>query len=144
MLQEFYVVTATSVYHVEYDKKLNQAKATKIDLRGKSKVDVGQELTGPMVSVCKWLQFYIPEGGGITSFQRKIEMVNTRYWLGGTSRIVGLFLEKQGALDCLNDHQDLTFCDQRWLDTTKKVICAIGHEHPVFEVCEWEGLRLVR
>lgn len=143
MLQEFYVVTTTSVYHVEYDKE-HQAKATKIALKGKSKINIGQEITGPMVSVCRGLQFYIPEGGGITSFQRKIEMVNTRYWLGGTSEIIGLFLEKQDALDCLNDHQDLTPCDERWLDSTKKVICAIGHEHPVFEVCEWEELRLVR
>ena len=144
MLKEFYAVTTTSVYHVEHNNKPNQAKATKISLIGKSKVAVGDVFTGPMVAICKFLQFYIPEGGGITSFQRRIEMVNTRYWLGGTSDIVGLFTERGEALNCSKQHKDLTPCDERWLDSTKKVINAIGHEHPVFEVCGWGDLRLLR
>jgi len=140
MLQEFYAVTSTSVYHIEYDKEHNQAKATKIQLKGESNLDVGQVLDGPMLSVCKWLQFCTPEGGGITSPQGGVK---ERYRLGGTSRIVGLFLEKKDALDCSNNHRDLASCDQRWLDTTKEVISAIGHDHPVFEVCELHDLRLL-
>ncbi len=142
-LKEFYAVTATSVYHVEYDKsKIIQALATKIALRGKSKVKLGKVLSGPMLAIAKWLQFYIPEGGGLTSYERKVERVNTRYWLGNTSFVVALFFNEVEARDCLLVYDNLLPCDPRWLDSTKKVIEAIGREHPVFEVCEYEDMKL--
>jgi hypothetical protein len=139
MLEKFYAVTMTSIYCVEFDKERHQAKATKIALKGVSNLGVGAILDGPMMAVTKWLQFYIPEGGGLTSFQRKVEMVNTRYWCGHTSGIVALFLDEESARNCwLN--LDLSLCDSRWIDSTREVIVAIGHEHPVFEVCEFEDI----
>ncbi len=143
MLEEFYVTTNTSVYHVEYDKKHNQAKATKIALKGESKVKLGQVLDGPMVAIARWLQFYVPEGGGLTSYERKLEMINTKWWFGNTSNIVALFFEEEKARSCLFDNNDLFSCDPRWLDSTRKVVDAIDHKHPVFEVCEFEDLRLL-
>lgn len=143
-LKEFFAMTSTSVYHVEYDEKKIQAKATKIALKSESKIKVGEALSGPMLSIARWLQFYIPEGGGyFGSYQRKIEMVNTRYWLGNTSSIISLFFSEEEAKSCLLSSDDLTPCDPRWLDSTKKVIDAIGREHPVFEVCEHGDLRLI-
>ncbi|MBI2676531.1 MAG: hypothetical protein HYX21_01055 [Candidatus Yanofskybacteria bacterium] len=143
-LKEFYAVTATSVYHVEYDEKNIQARATKIALRGKSKIKLGKVLSGPMLAIAKWLQFYIPEGGGLTSYERKVERVSTRYWLGNTSFVIALFFNEVEAKDCLLVYDNLLPCDPRWLDSTKKIIEAIGQEHPVFEVCEYEDMKLCR
>ena len=98
MIHEFLAVTMTSVYHVKdgIDEKGNQyggPTAQKIALRGESKVPVGGHLkNGTMLAICDQLIMYIPEGGGITSFERKIELVNTRYWGGNSSQIVALFL----------------------------------------------------
>ena len=143
VLKKFYAVTATSVYRVEYDEKKVQAQATKIALNSESGIKLGKVLSGPMLAVAKWLQFYIPEGGGLTSYERKIEKVNTNYWFGKTSNIVALFFNEVEARDCLLIYDNLSPCDSRWLDSTKKVIEAIGHEHPVFEVCEFEDLKLM-
>lgn len=143
VLKEFYATTRTSVYRVEYDEKKKQAKATKVALKGESKIKIGKTMSGPMLAVARWLQFYIPEGGGITSYERKVEKVNTGHWLDNTSNVVALFFEEVEAKDCLLIYDNLLPCDPRWLDSTKKVIDAIGREHPVFEICEYEGLRLL-
>ena len=142
LLKEFYAVTATSVYHVEYDERKVQARATKIVLKGESRVKFRKVLSGPMLAIIKWLQFYIPEGGGYSSYERRVEKVNVRYWLGNTSNIVALFFNEEEARSCLLNNKNLLSCDPRWLDSTKKVIETIGHEHPVFEVCEYEDMKL--
>ncbi len=150
MIHQFYVVTMTSVYHVRdgINKKGNCCgpEAEKIALKGESKVPVGHRLKGGrMVAICDRLIMYIPEGGGMTSFQRKIEMVNTNYWGGCTSSIVSLFLvtrgERKRARECFR-HDDIEPCDPRWLKDTQEVLDKIGDSHPVFEICRHHGLCL--
>ncbi len=101
MIHEFYAVTQTSIYKVSDQREDGYPEIVKIALKGKSKMPVGHKLSGgPMVAICKFLILYIPEGGGITSFERRIENVNTRYWGGNTSFIVALFKDEEGARKC--------------------------------------------
>ena len=145
MIHQFYAVTITSVYVVKDRRNKDDPcpVAKKIALRGESELSVGTELeNGTMIAITKQLQAYIPEGGGLTSFQRRIEDVNTRYWGGHSSYIVALFTTKKKAMDCFV-HPDLQPCDSRWIEETKKVIEKIGKDHPSFEVCRWGNLALL-
>lgn len=144
MLKEFFAVTLTSIYHVkDSDGQYGHPSATKIALKSESKFPVGVKLKdGSMLAICQWLQMYIPEGGGITSFQRRIESVNTRYWGSGTSPIVGLFLKLEDAQNCFRE-KNLQPFDPRWQEKTIEVLKAIGHDHPSFEICTFPSLRLV-
>lgn len=145
MIHQFYAVTMTSVYFVK-DRRCKDNPcpfARKIALKGESKLLVGAELeNGTMIAIIKQLQAYIPEGGGLTSFQRRIEDVNTRYWGGHSSYIVALFTTKKKAMRCFA-HSDLQPCDQHWIEETKQVISKIGKDHPSFEVCRWGDLALL-
>lgn len=135
----------TSIYFVK-DRRSKEDPcpfARKVALRGESELSVGTELAnGTMIAITKQLQAYIPEGGGMTSFQRKIEMVNTRWWGGHSSYIVALFATRKKAMDCFA-YSDLQPCDSRWIEETKKVIKRIGEDHPSFEVCRWGDLALL-
>lgn len=145
MIHRFYAVTMTSIYRVSDRRSKGDPSpvAIKIAIRGPSAVPVGRELeNGSMVAITKQLQVYIPEGGGMTSFERKIERVNTKWWGGQSSYIVALFTTKAKAMDCFA-HPDHEPCDPRWIDETKKVVNRIGEEHPSFEVCRWEPLALL-
>lgn len=141
-LREFFAVTMTSVYQVTARGENGRPCAEKIALRGESKFPVGAKMEDPMLAVAVFLQFYIPEGGGITSFERRLEMVNTRYWTAGTSRIVALFLDEEKALAC-NGQPDLVPCDPRWLGETKEVLKAIGEENPTISICHNRELALI-
>ena len=148
MLDEFYVVTLTSVYHVKAKDNDGYPSAVKIAAKGKSKVSVGQKLlNGDMVGICKFLTMYYPEKYGLlsplTGIERRIEQVNTRFWGGHTSAIVALFLDRNSALKCLNLYNDLQPCDPRWLSDTQNVLREIGEEHPVFYIAQEPGLALV-
>ena len=140
-LQEFFAVTITSVYHVtiEYGP---MAVATKITLRCPSSVGVGGQLKGPMLAICDQLITYIPEGGGLTSYQRNIEQVNTRWWTANSSPVVAIFKDKKAALEC-SSQKDLKPRDNRWLKETIEVLRAIGSDHPFFSICTWEKRRLI-
>lgn len=145
MVHRFYAVTLTSIYRVNDRRNKDDPfpVAKKIALRGESEISVGEELqNGSMIAITTQLQAYIPEGGGMTSFQRKIEMVNTRWWGGHSSDIVALFTTKKKAVDCFA-HSDLEPCDTRWIEDTKKVVKRIGENHPSFEVCRWGRLALL-
>jgi hypothetical protein len=145
MIHQFYAVTTTSVYFVKDRRSKEDPRplARKIALRGESELSVGTELAnGTMIAITKQLQAYIPEGGGITSFQRRIEDVNTQYWGGHSSNIVALFTAKKKAMECFA-HSDLQCCDPRWIEETKQVISKIGKDHPSFEVCKWKDLALL-
>lgn len=145
MIHRFYAVTMTSVYLVKdrKSKKDPYPVARKIALKGESELPVGTELeNGTMIAITKQLQAYIPEGGGLTSFERKIECVNTRYWGGHSSYIVALFTTKKKAMDCFA-HSDFQPCDPCWIEETKKVVKRIGENHPSFEVCRWGDLALL-
>ncbi len=144
MLHQFYAVTLTSIYLVG-DKKENSPYpfAQKIALKGESGIPVGNELeNGTMIAIAKQLQAYIPEGGGLTSFERRLEMVNTRYWGGHSSYIVALFKTEKEAEECLGQ-DNLQPCDNRWVEKTKEIIEEIGENHPAFEVCRWHDLALL-
>jgi hypothetical protein len=143
-IQEFFAVTLTSVYEVSTKGPYGGALAKKIALHGESTCEIGGTLNnGYMIAICDRLIAYVPEGGGkdITSFKRKIEKVNTRWWGGGTSMIVALFETKEEALVC-HGSSDLTACDPRWATQTLQVIEKIGENHPAFEVCRWPPMTL--
>lgn len=141
-ITDFYATTLTSVYHVRAKDPLYPT-AEKIALRGKSEVGVGGKLQkGTMLAVCDQLILYIPEGGGYTSFERRIEKVNSRYWGENSSPIVGLFLTATEAVDCLAS-ADLQPADTRWLSETKNVLEVIGDDHPCIYVCHHPGLSLL-
>lgn len=75
MLRGFYAVTHTSVYFVcAHRSKQNLSPvATKVALRKGigSHIAVGEELKNSMmIAITTELQGYVPEGGGITSYQR--------------------------------------------------------------------------
>lgn len=143
MIHQFYAVTLTSVYFVKDQMCPSDPSpfARKIALKGESRMALGNELRGYMLAVTTQLQMFTPEGGGYGSFERKIEMVNTRYWGGHSSPIVALFTTKHMAMKCFKQ-TDLVECDPRWHTQTKHVLNQIGDEHPKFEVCRHPGLTL--
>src|SRR5271157_1675847 len=99
MLDQFFVVTMTSLYRVFALRDEAEPQMEKVALREdeESRIGVGQKLSGPMLSVGKQLVAFIPEGGGITSFERELGKVNTRYWLHNTSFVAALFLKEVDA-----------------------------------------------
>ncbi len=130
MLKEFYAVTMTSVYRALIDGSMGSPALTKIAARDRSRVVIGGKINnGSMLSVGMYLKLFIPEGGGTTSFKREIGLVNTKYWGGGTSAVVALFLTKEDALAC-NEAQEHRPCDPRWRKETVDVLRAIGKNHP--------------
>lgn len=144
ILHQFYAVTLTSVYFVK-DRKKNDPSpfARKIALKSESKLPLGSELEdGTMIAITRQLQAYIPEGGGMTSFQRKIEAVNYNWWGGHSSSIVALFTTKKKAMECFKQ-QSSENPDSRWIEDTKWVIKRIGENHPAFEVCKDPELSLI-
>ena len=146
MVRRFYAVTTTSIYCVDAGtvKTGGRPVATKIALRGESELKIGAALEGgTMLAITTCLQMYIPEGGGITSFKREIEGVNTRYWFGHSSDIVALFSNEKAARECFSK-SDLVTCDPRWLNSTREVLDRIGDKHPNFYVCKWGNLNLLQ
>ncbi len=147
MLEEFYAVTtsptSTSVYHVRRGiGDEGYAVAEKIALRGESPAPVGQKLGSVLIAICKCLVPFIPEGGGITSYNREIESVNTAYWGPSSSLIVALFVDRVSAMRCF-ESSNLVAHDRRWIKDTKAVIAAVGDDHPRFTVCRRPNLMLV-
>lgn len=143
MINEFYAVTRTSVYHVKDKGSDDRPEVVKIALRGSSAVPIGGKLEGGyMVAIAHGIIMYIPEGGGYSTYERRLEGVNTRYWGDSTSSIVALFKTKAAAMKCFKIGSSIR-CDPRWLKQTKSVIEAIGQDHPAFEVCEYPELRLL-
>ena len=142
-LQEFFAVTLGGTYSVKANDGHGgyQPIAECIfELVGKTS-PVGRTFSGPMMSVGVRLIEFIPEGGGITSFQRKIEKCNTVWWGEQSGRIVALFLDKEASLKCART-SGLVQEDERWLEQTKEVLQAIGEDHPTFSICRWEDLAL--
>ncbi|HEY4526074.1 MAG TPA: hypothetical protein VJL32_03190, partial [Candidatus Paceibacterota bacterium] len=114
-------------------------RATKIVLRGPSKVPVGKWLVGStMIAVCKSLIAYTPGKFSLASplagVERRIEHVNRAFWGGGTSKIVALFLTEGEARECFAQ-ADLQPCDPRWTTSTRQVLAEIGEGHSAFEIC---------
>jgi hypothetical protein len=140
-LTSFWAVTATSVYRVDLAGE-DAPKLVKIACRSQSRIAVGEEVAdGSMVAVCRHVQLYFPEGGGgaNTTFERRIECVNTAYWGTGTSDIVALFLHEGDAMRC-NEAPDLVKLDPRWRTQTIETLRAIGDDNPKCSISAWEGL----
>ncbi len=144
MLNHFFAVTMTSIYEI-VAKGIRDGlpSVQKIATDGSSNILLGQELQkGTMVMIGKLIVSCIPEGGGITSFERRVELVNTKYWVGNTSHVVALFETAEEARECFK-YKDRQITDKRWVDKTKGVIDAIGPNHPVFYICEHPDLQLL-
>lgn len=133
-VNNFYAVTdSSSVYKAIIGGKGNVPCIIKIKLKGESKVPVGTKLSnGTMLAICKTLILFIPEGGGLSSTERQISMVNTRYWGGGTSQIVALFKTEEEANFCVEHHTKKDHEQYRdgWQKSTIEVLRAIGNDHP--------------
>ncbi len=148
ILHEFYAVThsgrGSSLYKVSDvdDGYHGHATARKIALCGESPIPVGGKFGANMIAVCKGLIAYIPEEKGFAPGSKQIESVNNRFWAGGTSSIVGLFLNLKTASECFGE-DGLCPCDIRWRTETQSVIEAIGDNHPFFSVSHSPELRLM-
>jgi hypothetical protein len=59
-----------------------------------------------------------------------------------TSVVTALFLDKKLAMECLSAKNRVQ-CDKRWIEETKKVLAAIGEEHPYFSISHSTGLKLI-
>ena len=144
--QTFFAVTTTSVYQVFAMGEDGWPYALKIGLKGKSAISVGGKISGAMLSIAQWLQFYIPEGhawlSAGTSFERRLERVNTQWWLGGTSKIIALFSSEEEARKCFACAH-LVSCDHRWIEHTQGVLWLIGENHPTITICHWPELALL-
>ena len=139
-LNEFWVVTGTSVYRVHTNEQM-MAFATKTKVHtGQSAIQAESQLPGGnMIAIGKeGLLAYTPEGSGLVSpmstTQKDPEMVNTRYHGGSTSPIVALFLDEKSADECTKS-TELKTSDPRWKEQTRNVLEAIGENHPTFFVC---------
>ncbi len=148
-LQEFFAVTETSVYCVRSEGQDGAlASAVKLAIRGDSNLPLDSELVkgGEMLAITKVLQAFVPEKHGMlhpnTGFQKNISLVNISYWGGHTSDIIALFKTEEEALACFNS-SELQPCDDRWINSTKLVLKAIGNEHPSFSVCSYKNLALI-
>ncbi len=134
-LEKFYAVTLSgSVYRARIQFGTEPGEQGTVGLLKIAKkgqlLQEEQENTNAMLAIAKSLILFIPEGGGITSFQREVGMVNTFWWGYETNGIVALFLEDiDKALAC-SRKEDLVLCDPRWKENTVAVLKAVGREHP--------------
>ncbi len=136
-LKKFYALTlSSSVYFAEIGSAKGVPYLVKIAQKSKdaTNISVGERIdNGTMIAVADRLHMFIPEGSGwfspMSTFQREIWMVNSRWHGGQTSQIVALFKQKSKALKAINA-KDLVRCDPRWEAETVAVLRAIGEDHP--------------
>ena len=145
-LEKFFAVTTTSLYEVLAKGEDGRPRVRKIDLHEESQLPIGATMSGDLLAVAKWLQFFIPECHGMlspmTSVERRVEMVNTQWWQGKTSAIIALFLTEDKARECFAS-PDLKPCDPRWQEDTREVLTAIGENHPTITICHWKDMALM-
>lgn len=131
VLKDFYAVTKKgSVYQANIlpkDKHEDGIVLRKIGKQGRQLVDT-KLFRSPMLAIARRLICFIPEGGGITSFQREVADVNIAYWTYYTNDVVALFLDKKPAFKC-SSAQSLFFFDPRWRISTVATLQAVGQEH---------------
>lgn len=145
-LRTFYAVTVNdkskSLYEVSVSE-MGSATLKKLDGSDNATIPIGTVLdTGPMLSVGKQLIIFVPEGGGGTSYQREIAMVNTGYWGRNTSPVAALFLVKEEAERCF-ESEELSFAAPLWKENTVATLRAIGNEHPQFSISKYSSLELL-
>jgi len=147
-LREFYAVTNTSVYLVSEERDPDGTPTVeKIALRSDSSIPVGGRLKyGHLVAVTPrgvflYHEDFSPYSGPRDRPQRP-EEVNTRYWGGSTSPVVGLFLNRPDAVGCLA-WGSRQMHDPVWWSHTMMVVKAIGDDHPVFILSRHPGFVFV-
>lgn len=134
-LKEFFAVTMTSVYHVKMEE--GHAVMVKIALNGESSIPLGGKLvSGYRMAIGANLYAYF------SGCNKSLEDTNTRDWGGQTSPVVALFKNKKAALDC-SKKDNLERCDERWKKQTINVLHSIGENHPHFNICITNSLRLI-
>jgi len=134
-LKVFFTVTTTSLYRIEWLVNVPMPVVRKIAMAGQSDVPVGQILQGG------YNLGIMPKGFVLYGIDRELpELVNTRYWGGGTSAIVALFLEEDAARECLNSG-DLKPLNPRWRELTEETLEAIGDNHPKFVLSERHAIQ---
>ena len=140
-LSIFFAVTKTSLYKVEIIAQIFPT-LTKLAGREKSDVRVGEVINdGTMLAIARKLILYSPDETDNPS-EHRIEYVNPRFWGGRTSDIVALFFEKSDAEECFKSEYR-GVCDIHFFKETKKVLDAIGDDHPVFKICHIPGGELI-
>ena len=146
MIRTFYVVTVTSLYRVSFTNGV--PVVAKIALKGESQITVGSSLHGGnMVAITSCVVMYnyakikseIPFAP--SRIERRIELIDRRFWGGHTSKIVGLFITRNEAMAAFAEN-NLMPCDSRFETQTLSVCEAICEIHPRFYVCKTTGLCL--
>lgn len=119
---EFFVVTPNSEYQVRVGEQLNDLCLRKVASRGglvRGRACVGDELRGMFLDIT---------GRGLFK-SRKVKNSGPR-----TGVPVGFFFSREQADVCFEARSGQAF-DPRWQDSTRKVLSAIGIEHPFISVC---------
>lgn len=144
MISQFYAVTGykkdsesvASLYRIS-DTPLDGLGPTtgeKLALRGHSNFVVGYKFGSEMLAICDRIVAFVPDPNE-KIIPPKLQTDDDGYlhWGGATSSVIALFQEEDLARLCLveEDHQPH---DKRWREETKKVIRAIGENHPNFYV----------
>lgn len=141
-LATFWAVTTTSLYQAHIMGTTDIPRITKIASETENpNSPVGSSINnGTMLGICKRFVLFVPEGGGaFSSMERELKRVNTRYWGGHTSEIIGLFLHEEDARACYTSKALVPF-DPRWRPQTIETLRAIGKEHPYCSVStEFDG-----
>ncbi|HEU5114484.1 MAG TPA: hypothetical protein VFT82_01820 [Candidatus Paceibacterota bacterium] len=145
---EFFAVTVNGSLCLVRSPSSGLPSVTKIDGKDTDEFPVGTMLPcGGMVSIGKQIITFIPEKHGplspLTGIERDLSMVNTRYWCGNTSEVVGLFLSEARARQCLTEGGDLRPADPHWARETQEVLDAIGEDHRHFSIPSSDRLALL-
>jgi len=142
-LECFFAVTQNSFYLAALDER-GQPYLTKLLGRDPGDIPQGCRTNGELLAVAPigiffYHQDFSPFSGPRTRPQRP-EEVNVGMWGGGTSGIVGLFLDYSLALACFQA-ANAKLLDARWRAATRETLSAIGPEHPKFVLSDSGKLR---
>lgn len=118
MINEFFVVTRTSIYQVLYDEKIGRVTLEKVYLKSESVILVGFKMSP------RWSQIVI--GRSI-------------FWDDwNTSPVAGLFGTLEEAKQCI-ESENLVDNDPRWKLQTRAILDSIGDNHPTFKILRAPG-----
>lgn len=90
---------------------------------------------------CGIISFNSPTTHG-DRYPQPPEKLSTAWWLNKTSRVLGLFLRKEMAIEFLND-PDWQFNHRRWKKEIQYAFEAIGTRHPIFILAESKESRIL-
>lgn len=135
-VSRFWAVTMSgSLYEIDEERNEKRfPRVEKIDQRNPqqegSEVHVGDRLAnGTHVGITGMgIVLFYPRGRNQTASE-----INTAYWGGSTSQVVGLFLGQDQARACLAAGSTENW-DEQWAEHTKAVVTAIAAGHDVFRL----------